>query len=68
MTMPAPDQLRLAAQWLDSYDESDDAFECMATVSAWLMQQAEAKEIRALGREEKIPVSAIRQRMKRQQQ
>lgn len=57
---PTHAQLRLAAEWLQHNEgESGEADDCHA-VAAWLLEQAEAAEFRALCRDAGVSVKAAR--------
>lgn len=59
MKAPSTDDLFIASQWLDIYDGAEDAEACHR-VSAWLRQQAEAKEQRELAKENGVSVKHMR--------
>lgn len=63
MKTPTPDQLHIAAQWLDIYEGAEDATACQA-VKSWLLEQAEAAELRKACREARVPVSRARAAIK----
>jgi hypothetical protein len=56
---PSPDDLILAAMWLDSYEGEDDAAACHR-VAAWLRHQAEAAEFRHTCKEAGVSVADAR--------
>lgn len=56
MAKPTPDEMHIAAQWLDINEGAEDAVACRR-VREWLLQQAEAAEFRAACREAGVPVS-----------
>lgn len=63
MRTPRPDALRLAADWLASYEGVEpggaDAV-TMAEVAAWLLAQADAAELRAACKDAGVPVAQAR--------
>lgn len=58
---PTPDDMRLAADWLDSND-GEEAPRCKV-VARWLYAQANASELRALCREAGVPVAKAKERL-----
>jgi len=71
MKTPSPDDLRFAAEWLRQYDDSHDGGKQMAiaeTVAAWLDAQATSAELRAVARENGVPVSGLRRVLARRAQ
>ncbi len=61
---PSPDDMRLAAQWLDAYDKDADEFAACQRVSAWLDHQADALELRQTCRDLGISVALARKMMR----
>lgn len=58
MKAPSASDMRLAAEWLDVYEDGDrDACE---RVRDWLRQQADAAEFRAACRDAGVPVTIAR--------
>lgn len=62
---PSADDMRLAADWLNTYEGAEDAEACKR-VAAWLDEQAEAKDFRDAARAGGVPVKALRKRVKEQ--
>lgn len=65
MKRPDPDDMRLAAEWLDMYEpvgDPDDGSGC-TRVRDWLLAQAQAAELRTACREVGIPVRLARERL-----
>jgi rRNA-processing protein FCF1 len=63
---PNADALRFAAEWLRQYDDSHDGGQDMAiaeAVAEWLDDQANAKELRQVAREHRVPVGKLRERL-----
>ena len=56
---PSPNDMHLAAEWLDAYEGEDDAEACQR-VRAWLIQQAEATELRQACRDAGVSVAEAR--------
>ena len=65
MKTPSPDDLYIAAQWLQIYEGAEDAEACHR-VAAWLENQAAAAEFRAACRDCDVPVSVARKQLKKQ--
>lgn len=59
---PSPDDMHLAAQWLEIYEGAEDAAACKR-VAEWLRAKSDAAELRAVCREKKLPVALVRKRM-----
>lgn len=57
--MPSADDLFLAAQWLDVYEDAEDVEACRR-VAEWLKNQSAAKELRDAGRAAGVPVERAR--------
>lgn len=60
---PTPDQLRLAAHWLELNEGHGGEADDCATVATWLYRQADDAEIRAMCRDAGVPVALVRARM-----
>lgn len=63
MKTPSADDMHTAAQWLDIQEGAEDAEACLR-VRAWLLQQADAAELRAACREAGVPVAQARKAVK----
>jgi hypothetical protein len=61
---PSPDDLYVAAAWLDVYEGAEDAEACQR-VRTWLLQQADAKEFRQACRAAGVSVAEARAAVKR---
>jgi arsenate reductase-like glutaredoxin family protein len=59
---PSADDMRLAASWLDEYEDSPEGDACKR-VAEWLAEQADAKELRDAAREHGVPVKALRKKI-----
>lgn len=57
---PSADDLRAAAIWLDSNEGDAAEQEPLLRVARWLEQQAAAKELREVAKENGVPVGALR--------
>ena len=69
MKTPSPDDLYIAALWLENYEgveEGAEDAEACHRVSAWLEKQAAAAEFRAACRDCDVPVSVARKQLKKQ--
>lgn len=64
---PSPDDMHIAAQWLDIYEGAEDQEACRR-VRAWLLEQSDAAEFRHARREAGISVSAARKAAKNQKE
>lgn len=63
MSGPTPEQMRLAAAWLECNEgDGSEAADC-AAVAAWLQEQANAAEFRAECARAGVKVSAARRRI-----
>lgn len=65
-TTPTPDALRFAAEWLRAYDDSHDGGEQSAIaekVAAWLDEQADTGELRAVAKSHGVPVGRLRAKL-----
>lgn len=61
---PSPDDLHIAAQWLDIYEGAEDEKACQR-VKAWLLAQADAMEFRQVCKEAGVAVKNARKALKR---
>lgn len=59
MKRPSPDDLHIAAQWLDVYEGAEDRDACMR-VRAWLLAQSDAAEFREACRDAGVSVATAR--------
>lgn len=57
---PKPEDLRLAAAWLEVYEGSGDDGRSMDVVRNWLLEQADSAEFRATCKEVGVSVTAAR--------
>jgi hypothetical protein len=57
---PATDDLHIAAQWLAVYEGEGEDAEACERVRAWLLDQADAAEFRAVCRAVGVPVGQAR--------
>jgi len=65
MKTPSPDDMCIAAQWLQIHEGAEDAEACRR-VAVWLEKQAAAAEFRAACRDCDVPVSVARKQLKKQ--
>lgn len=63
MKRPSADDMNLASEWLDAYD-SDAEGECMYRVAAWLREQAQQSMERDAAKVNRVPVKALRNKLK----
>lgn len=61
-TKPSADDMRLAAEWLDVNEGDEESAACQR-VAAWLVEQADAKDLRDAAREHGVPVGALRKKL-----
>lgn len=64
MKTPTPDEMRLAADWLEANDGLEGEAERCKTVAAWLNAQADAQEMRAQCRAAGVPVAKLRAKLR----
>lgn len=57
---PTPDDMRLAALWLTHNEDDGTEGATCARVAAWLESQADAAELRAVAKENGVPVGKLR--------
>ena len=57
---PSADDLRAAAIWLDANEGDPDESEPLQRVARWLEQQADAKDLRDVARDNRVPVARLR--------
>lgn len=67
MAKPSPDDMHLAAQWLEIYEGAEDAEACKR-VAEWLRKESDKLELQTLAREVSketgIPVKVCLARLK----
>jgi hypothetical protein len=66
MKTPSANDLRLAALWCENNEDTDDVRTALQRVAKWLDWQADQKILRTVAREQRVPVSAVRQALERQ--
>jgi hypothetical protein len=66
MATPSPDDLHIAAQWLDIYEGAEDAEDAEACkrVAKWLIEQSKAAELRQICRDAGVSVAHAKRVMK----
>lgn len=64
-TTPSANDLRAAALWLDHNEGDARERAPMERVARWLEQQADAKDLRGLAKENGVPVGSVRRAMAR---
>jgi hypothetical protein len=67
MKRPSADDMNLASEWLDCYDdgyESDDEGYAVKRVAAWLREQAQQSMERETARLNNVPVKRLRAKMR----
>lgn len=62
LAKPSTDDMRTAAEWLGEYEDSAEGDACKR-VAAWLVEQADAKDLRDAAREHGVPVHALRRKI-----
>lgn len=63
MKRPTPDEMRVAALWLEVNEGEGTEAQACARVAAWLEAQADAIELRAVSRTCRVPVASLRKRL-----
>jgi hypothetical protein len=63
MKRPSVDEMNLAAEWLDAY-EDDEGGAAMCHVATWLREQADAAHLRVVAKINRVPVALLRKKLR----
>ncbi len=65
LPVPSSDDIALAAEWLDAFDEDSEGYDDIQRVAMWLRQKSKSLAIAEIAKERGLPIAKFRKHLKR---